>query len=62
MILLEKLWPKMHHQLVGIRERITCVNCYTIPYETSMIILLYHSSQPCRLRLEMELIFGICKS
>ena len=41
MILLEKLWPKMHHQLVGIQERITCVNCYTIPYETGMIIILY---------------------
>ena len=41
MILLEKLWPKMHHQLVGIQEQITCVNRYTIPYETGMIILLY---------------------
>ena len=46
MILLEKLWPKMHHQLVGTQERITCVNCYTIPYETSMIILLYCDSRP----------------
>ena len=62
MILLEKLWPKMHHQLVGTRERITCVNHYTIPYETSMIILLYHYSRPCQLRPEMEMIFGIRKS
>ena len=44
MILLEKLWPKMCHQLVGIREQISCVNHYTIPYETSMIKLLYHYS------------------
>ena len=44
MILLEKLWPKMHHQLVGTQERITCVNHYTIAYETGMIILLYRYS------------------
>ena len=62
MILLEKLWPKMHHQLVGIRERITCVNRYTIPYETGMIILLYRCSRPRQLRPEMEMIFGIRKS
>ena len=61
-ILLEKLWPKMHHQLVGIREQITCVNCYTIPYETGMIILLYHYSRPCRLHPDIEMIFGIRKS
>ena len=59
MILLEKLWPKMHHQLVGAWERITCVNHYTIPYETGMIILLYHYSRPRRLRPETEMIFGI---
>ena len=41
MILLENLLPKMHHQLVGARERITFVNRYTFPYETGMIILLY---------------------
>ena len=43
-ILLEKLWPKMHHQLVGARERITCENHYTVPYDTGMIILLYRYS------------------
>ena len=52
----------MHHQLVGTRERITCVNHYTIPYETGMIILPYHYSRPRRLRPEMEMIFGIPKS
>ena len=61
-ILLEKLWPPMHHQFVGTREQITCVNCYTIPYETGMIILLYRYSQPCRLHPDMEMIFGIRKS
>ena len=53
MILLEKLWPKMHHQLVGTQERITCVDRYTIPYETGMTILLYCYSRPCQLRPEM---------
>ena len=43
-ILLEKLWPKMNHQLVGPQERITCENCYTVPYDTGMIILLYRYS------------------
>ena len=43
-ILLEKLGPKMQHQWVGTWERITCVNRYTIPYKTSMIILLYRYS------------------
>ena len=61
-IFLEKLWPKMHHQLVGPQERITCKNRYTVPYETGMIILLYQYSRPRRLRPEMEMIFGIRKS
>ena len=61
-ILLEKLWPPMHHQLVGIQEQITCVNRYTIPYKTGMIILLYRYSRPRRLRPDMEMIFGIWKS
>ena len=61
-ILLEKLWPSMNHHLDGIREQITCVNRYTIPYETGMIILLYRYSRPRRLRPDMELIFGIRKS
>ena len=62
MILLEKLWPKMHHQLVGAQERITCENRYRVPYETGMIILLYCYSRPRRLHPEMEMIFGIQKS
>ena len=61
MILFEKLCS-MHHQLVGGQEQITCVDCYTIPYETGMIILLYHYSRPRRLHPEMEMIFGIQKS
>ena len=43
-------------------ERITCVNRYTIPYETGMIVLLYHYSRPRQLCPEMEMIFGIRKS
>ena len=61
-ILLEKLWPKMHHHLVGARERITCENRYTVPYDTGMITLLYRYSRPRRLHPEMEMIFGIRKS
>ena len=52
--LMEKLWPLMSVHLTGDRDKITCVNQYTINYECGFLILLYHLSQPQRLRHDME--------
>ena len=42
----EKLWPLMSVHLSGNRNKITCVNQYTIKYECGIVILLYHLSRP----------------
>ena len=47
--LMEKLWPLMSVHLSGDRNKITCVNRYTIKYECGILILLYHLSCPRRL-------------
>ena len=47
--LAEKLWPLMSVHLCGDRNKITCVNWYTIKYESGILILLYHLSRPQRL-------------
>ena len=60
--LTEKLWPLMLVHLTGDRDKITCVNQYTINYECLLLILLYHLSQPRRLQHDMEKIFGIRRS
>ena len=57
--LTEKLWPLMSVHLSGDRNKITCVNQYTIKYER---ILFYHLSCPRRLRHDMKKIFGIWRS
>ena len=42
----DKLWPLMSIHLCGDRSRITCVNRYTIKYESGILILLYCLSRP----------------
>ena len=44
--LTEKLWPLMSAHLSGDRNKITCVNRYTIKYECRIVILLYRLSRP----------------
>ena len=56
--LTDKLWPLMSVHLCGDRSRITCVNQYTIKYESGILILLYHLSCPQRLWPDMEKSLG----
>ena len=44
--LTEKLWSLMSVHLCGDQNKITCVNWYTIKYESGILILLYHLSRP----------------
>ena len=60
--LMEKLWSLMSAHLSGDRNKITCVNQYTIKYECGIVILLYRLSRPRRLQHDMEKIFGIWRS
>ena len=60
--LMEKLWPLLLVHLTGDRDKITCVNWYTINYEYGFLILLYHLSRPRRLRHDMEKISGVQRS
>ena len=52
--LTEKLWHLMLVHLTGDRDKIACINQYTIDYESGFLILLYHLSLPQRLRHDME--------
>ena len=60
--LTDNMWPLMLVHLCGDRSRITCVNQYTLKYESGILILLYHLSHPRRLQHGMEKIFGIQRS
>ena len=60
--LMEKLWPLMLVHLTGDRDKITCVNRYTIDYKCGFLILLYCLSQPRRLQHDMEKTFGVRRS
>ena len=44
--LMEKLWTLMSAHLSGDRNKITCMNWYTIKYECGIVILLYHLTHP----------------
>ena len=44
--LIERLWPLMSVYLSGDRNKIMCMNWYTIKYECGIVILLYHLSHP----------------
>ena len=44
--LMEKLWPLLLVHLTGDRDKIMCINQYTINYECGFLILLYCLSQP----------------
>ena len=61
-MLTEKLWPLMSVHLTGDRDKIMCVNQYTIDYKCGFLILLYHLSRPRRLRHDMEKTFSIRRS
>ena len=43
--LTEKLWPLMSAHISGDRNKIMCMNWYTIKYECGTVILLYHLSR-----------------
>ena len=60
--LTEKLWPLMSVNLTGDQDKIMCINQYTINYECGFLILLYHLSQPQRLRHDMKKTFSIRRS
>ena len=60
--LIEKLWPLMSVHLSGDRNKIMCMNQYTIKYDCGILILLYRLSHPLRLHYDMEKIFGIWRS
>ena len=56
------LWPRMTMYLNGDRDRISCQNRYTIPYEAGLLVMLYRFSRPSRIRPEMERFFCMRKS
>jgi hypothetical protein len=58
----KKLWPLMQPHLDGDYDRIRLQNCYTLPFETCFMILLYCLAAPCCLQPDMEHFFGIRKS
>jgi nuclease HARBI1 len=56
------LWPRIQTHLNGNYDQIICINQYSIPFESGLLILLYRFSQPNRIRPNMEKFFCIQKS
>jgi DDE superfamily endonuclease len=58
----DRLWPKLGLILVGDRDNIKCMNKYSCPYETGLLLIMFRLSRPRRIRPEMENYFCIRKS
>jgi hypothetical protein len=58
----KKLWPLMEPHLQGDYDHIRLQNCYALPFETCLMLLLYRLAAPRRIQPDMERFFGIRKS
>ena len=56
------LWACLSTKFDGNYESVVVNNGYRVPFETGLLICLYHLAYPCRIRPEMECFFGMRKS
>ena len=57
--LVHQLWGQLAPLLHGTHEKILCKECYTVPYETGMLLVMYRMAHTTRVRPEMEVFFGM---
>ena len=56
------LWPWLAVDLPGVREAVAVKNKYRVPFETGLLLVLYHFARPHKIHGNMETFLGMRRS